>query len=372
MIEIIQISADYDSVFALVIEIDGVGYSTSMRDFVAETGHGQLMLTVQNPAFSRALLKHSFKSIPPKISRINFPDVVSLKNDEVFFSVSAFQNNDGVCSLEFTFEKSPEWRLRWSFGTYTEMAIALAIINAPGIVRTGFSKSITFNSSFEPIRDLETFSLQITECTRHLQTIHEDTVRVLAQETDSMSLRMLFTFPDEIKTSCKQYLLYFSEFLRDLGLEVKTSLSEEVGNVLFRVTPDSKEVAMDAIKKALDIYLQLPNQDFEEGKNRSIAIEKLESAIYRLRSDLKLASAELQAKNATIQAHELTIGMQRALIGGRLLPQPTEKPDISIQAKEDLIPGLLSLGIYEEKGVHVNLGEVLRRVKALFKKKEAL
>jgi len=341
-----------------------------MRDFVAETGHGQLMLTVQNPALSHNLLKHSFKSIPPKISRINFPEVVSLKNGEVFFSVSAFRNSDSVCSLEFTFKKSAEWRLPWSFGSYTEMAIALAIINAPDIMRTGFAKSITFNSSFEPIKNLETLSSQITECTLQLQAIHEDTVRVLLQETDSMSLRMLFTFPDEIKTSCKQYLLYFSEFLRDLGVEAKTSLTEEVGNILFRVTPDSKEVAMDAIKKALDIYLQLPNQNFEEGKNRSIAIERLESAIYRLRSDLKLASAELQAKNATIQAQELTISMQRALIGGRLLPQPTEKPDNNVEAKEDLVPGLLSLGVYEGKGVYVNLGEVLRRVKALFTKKE--
>jgi len=36
-----------------------------------------------------------------------------------------------------------------------------------------------------------------------------------------------------------------------------------------------------------------------------------------------------------------------------------------------LISGLVALSTYKEKGVEINLGEILRRLKSLFTKKES-
>jgi hypothetical protein len=47
----------------------------------------------------------------------------------------------------------------------------------------------------------------------------------------------VFEFPAPIKSACEQYLLYFAQFLRDLGIEAEAELKEEAGRVLFSVTP---------------------------------------------------------------------------------------------------------------------------------------
>ena len=46
-----------------------------------------------------------------------------------------------------------------------------------------------------------------------------------------------FEFPDAVRVPCEQYLLYFAQFLRDLGVEASSELRHEVGMVLFSVTP---------------------------------------------------------------------------------------------------------------------------------------
>jgi hypothetical protein len=97
----------------------------------------------------------------------------------------------------------------------------------------------------------------------------------------------------------------------------------------------------------------------------SIEVQRLESSILRLRSDLKLAAAELQAKDATIRTQDLIIDVLNGDVMVNSLKDITSDPE----QKEYVVPGILSLATYKEKGVEVNLGEVFRKVKRLFSKK---
>jgi hypothetical protein len=76
---------------------------------------------------------------------------------------------------------------------------------------------------------------------------------------------------------------------------------------------------------------------------------------------LKLAEALLQAKNTTIEYQRLM------LKGTNDRKEATPKPE----DPEYLIPGLLALGTLEAKGVKVNLGEILRKVKEFFAGRKA-
>ena len=71
----------------------------------------------------------------------------------------------------------------------------------------------------------------------------QTTVEFIATESvDTDSLVTHFNFPEEIKMACKQYLIYFSQFLLDLGIEVKTEVDEKAGQTLFKVMPLNKNV----------------------------------------------------------------------------------------------------------------------------------
>lgn len=203
-----------------------------------------------------------------------------------------------------------------------------------------------------------------------LHKFHEEAVRNLATKSSDNSITLIFDFPVEIKTSCEQYLLYFIQFLQDLGVEAKSELKDEAGKVLFSVTPTNTEHALDNIRAALDVYLHLSSSPISDTANESIAIQRLESNILRLRSGLKLAAAEIQAKNATIQAHELTISIQKGLLSGEIIIDSLKDVTPKPKDTEEMLGGTLAIKKYEGKGFDLDLPEIFRRLKKLFTDKE--
>jgi len=110
-------------------------------------------------------------------------------------------------------------------------------------------------------------------------------------------------FPPAVRTACEQYLLYFVQFLEDLGIKASAELKEDAQRVLFSVTPANGASALEQIRQALEIYLGLPAMpDFSsaEGQYQNLAVQQLHANILHLQSQLTLARATLQAKDATI------------------------------------------------------------------------
>jgi len=126
------------------------------------------------------------------------------------------------------------------------------------------------------------------------------------------SIAVLFDFPEEVRVPCEQYLLYFGQFLRDLGVQAISDLSHEAGQVLFTVKPTDPRTALDKVRAALDVYLSLPTSPVSDPTHNEIAVQRLEASVLRLQSDLRLASAELQAKNMTIEAQQPSFKHRKA------------------------------------------------------------
>lgn len=198
-----------------------------------------------------------------------------------------------------------------------------------------------------------------------LQSIYDQTT-AFVESAQRDSVAVFFDFPESIRVPCEQYLLYFGQFLKDLGVDADTALSHEAGQVLFTVTPTDQKEALDKIQTALDVYLKLYANPVADNISESIEVQRLEANILRLRSDLKLAAAELQAKDTTIQAQNLIIEVQKGLLNGEILASSVKDVTPAPEEKEDVIPGILALSTYEDKGVRVNLGELLRRLKTFF------
>lgn len=177
-----------------------------------------------------------------------------------------------------------------------------------------------------------------------------------------------FEFPTEIRSACQQYLIYFSQFLSDLGIEAETSLRQDAQRVLFTVMPGNPEEGLDKIREALEIYLSFPgNEHFSEAAAtvNDIAVYQLVEEVYSLRSKLATAGMRMELQRATIEQLQLTNTLLRSKpVRGTqedpmLLPKPADG--------EDILGGMLTIKPIDMPGVSANLPEIWRRFPELLR-----
>ncbi len=329
-----------------------------------------LQVLVRDRRYSERVAKHQFSQIPERLK------LLQLNTEYSFFGRKAIYqgvNVSMVAAGEFSFYSvinfyAAEWKEPFSIADYVDAFYDLLLEKKDQRVqRMGDSGLALIYYVDDPERTIE------AEFLRHQESIrkfHGQVVASLTARFQEASVFKFFDFPEEVKVPCEQYLLYFGQFLKDLGVEADTSLTHDAGQVLFTVTPTDKTEALDKIRVALDVYLNLPSSPVSDTANESIAVQRLEANILRLRSDLKLAAAEAQAKETTLEAQQLTITLQKAMLSGEILLDSMKDVTPEPEAKEDLIEGVVALSVYKEKGVEINLGELLRRFKKLFGKKD--
>lgn len=201
-----------------------------------------------------------------------------------------------------------------------------------------------------------------------------DVVRPLSRIAAEEALRTVrknslvtwFNFPSPIKTSCEQYLIYFVQFLEDLGIKANSEIKEDAGRILFSVTPADGPSALGKIKEALEAYLDLPrNPEFNAVADdfSDMAVSQLKANVFFLKSQLAIAQAVLEAKDATIEALKLTTYQQRQMLIGST-SDASEKADEN--ESEPILGDTVHLTKYEGKFLKVDLPTILRRLKRSF------
>jgi hypothetical protein len=179
---------------------------------------------------------------------------------------------------------------------------------------------------------------------------------------DNEAVLTYFQFPEEIKTACKQYLIYFTQFITDMGILVDTELKEELNNTLFKIIPKNKNESLERIKEVLNIYLHAPNENnfqVEISNQTDIAIKQWEANFYHLKSQLSLAKSIIQTKDATIETLQISNYQYKQLLENHMIKKEGEK--------EDIIKGIISVKKFEGKGFTIDLAEIFRRLKRVIK-----
>jgi len=173
----------------------------------------------------------------------------------------------------------------------------------------------------------------------------------------------LFEFPEELKIACKQYLIYFAQFLADIGINADTSIKEEANKVLFTVISNNGDEALIKIKAALEIYMNAPgNPDIEtivSNETKDVAVLQWEANIYHLKGQISLQQAVLQAKNATIEALQLSNYRLKEEIA--TAKQIEEK--VSGLKEEKFMGGTVAIKKYDGKWFSIDLPEFIRKLK---------
>jgi len=202
--------------------------------------------------------------------------------------------------------------------------------------------------------------IEVSELKRLVPLIRAELV-----DRDTTAVNLVFDFPAPIKSACEQYLLYFVQFLSDLGIEANAELKTEASKVLFSVTPVDEKQALDQIREALRIYMGLPlAPDFAitASQFRDVAVSQLQANVLHLQSQIMLAKAAMEMKNATLEAKDAHIALLQDRIDLRNF-QPKGQPEAADSDKEELVKDVLSVKKYDFKFLEINFPELLRKLK---------
>jgi hypothetical protein len=322
-----------------------------------------------------------------------FKKINRLKLCDFFFwlDLPCFSNTLNLEIIPKTFKKSIDvsfsisiepdnWKLHFSISEYVNMFKQfwkeLSDVNFYPLYFED-SKYITLRLDITimfPAKSLieliKPYELLIHEC-------HKKTVNFLNSNKSQEGIQVLFDFPEELKIPCEQYLLYFAQFLRDLGIDTTSNLKEEAGKVLFSVTPTDDIEALDKIREALAVYLNLPsspvlyNDSFQSMQLKQ-QVENLQHSQRMKEMEMRSAQYALRLAQQNIENQDKIITRQNSFIDNqnKIIEKITSKSVMidSLENKEELEKFCEGFEVGKSEflikhfGLHLNPVTVLKNV----------
>ncbi len=254
---------------------------------------------------------------------------ISLDIDTIAYSKSNPKNftvNKNIITLKIV-PYLISWNFAYSFNEYKlefdenwKESLKQDIEEIDWMLKSKNTQLIINSIEFRPSLN-KTFAIESSEGTifeivsPFVETIlicHNKTINNLKNFKDENSLSLLFNFPEELKVPCEQYLLYFAQFLRDLGINATSDLKEEAGKVLFSVTPTDDIEALDKIREVLAVYLNLPSSPIVY--NESFAAMRLHQQIDNLQYSQRMAEREIRSSERELRLAQTVIESQDKII----------------------------------------------------------
>jgi hypothetical protein len=197
---------------------------------------------------------------------------------------------------------------------------------------------------------------------RKVQTRLEQITDQLRKEKSQHSLSIDFDFPKEVSTACERYLLYFADFLSEIGIEASSDIKHEAGKVLFTVTPSDPQQALESIKDALEIYLEVAKYPIAiVTSDDDIISLKWKSAVETLQEELLLTrrALQLRTKELLLLEKALEHQYQQHSASNSIHAFDNTKPS----ERECVIPGLISVRTFEKGPVEIDIPNIVRWIK---------
>lgn len=87
-------------------------------------------------------------------------------------------------------------------------------------------------------------------------------IDIILNHNSNNVLSFLFDFPPEYKNICSQYLIWFGEFLKNLGVEANVSTKQEHGRTALIISPEENGELLTKIKELFYRYIDLPYMEY--------------------------------------------------------------------------------------------------------------
>jgi len=198
--------------------------------------------------------------------------------------------------------------------------------------------------------------------------IHQKALNNLKESFANYPFKAQFVFPDHIKHECEQYLVYFGQFLSDIGIDSHTEISRKGKKILFSVAPKDQNEAIERVSQAFSLFLTIPalhNENIKPvstGVANQIKFQRMGAAINNLKSQLRLAEATFLAQQDHINS--LKEFNTNALVTSLIKVIEKDKESNGVSFFDDLI----KIKPYKGKGFEIDIPKVVSKVKEISKK----
>ncbi|GGO22236.1 hypothetical protein GCM10008949_09270 [Deinococcus humi] len=261
-----------------------------------------------------------------------------------------------------------------------------------------------YNESFdephdESVRDLgilfdedAIFKDAFTDAKELVKDIFDNAFDNLYDQRSHNVAKFEFDFPEHVKFACEQYLVYFGQFLKDIGENVNVELRHAGDKTLFSVIPEDQDIGLSKIHEALSIYLKISESRDDSGA-LSLAETRMRVIISGYQSQIISLQAENQARNMEVQAAKLIALNQQQLISNQSQILLQQGEIIATQAKallessnsqgilveslkseqeesEDVVAGLVKVKPYDLGPIQLDIPSAFRRLKEIFGKQD--
>lgn len=342
--------------YVVVNDVEDIDSYYSDRDYPS--------VYIYNEDVENILTSHSFNEVGKFFSKMNFSYYFDWWESTITFEVISneyLEYKYPAIRIDLQIEELEHWAKPWSIESVAKQFETNVIkLNNKTLKYWQDEESILngFGVEYFPENDLTIIDDELETVITLLENLAVETNRDLLASIDNNSVVTFFQFPNESKTACKQYLLYFAQFLADIGVDADTEIKEELQQTLFKVIPTDKNQSLEQIRQALSVYLQAPSDNTlssQFANNSDIAIRQWEANIFHLKSQLALVTSIIQAKETTIEMLQLSNYQYK-----QLLESHSDSKD---KNKEDIIKGIVTVDKFETKGLTINIAEIIRRLK---------
>lgn len=353
---------------------------------ITATDYVRPRIIVDDKDLAKLLGNYTFRELALQLGRVQLwaclPGEGLLEKVDVFLRPQSSSEEEFRPYLSFALAHNlAEWMMPWTFRTYFEAVDAVARargLNGAQGLGTDTSDPSTNISLDCFARSQDTvLGEEIRYWTEIVRSIDGEAKARLIAAQHADSLVEIFQFPPAIAIACEQYLLYFVQFLADLGIKAAAEVQHTSAQVLFRVTPAEGREALARVREALDAYLRLPTDPslaLVPSSGQDPAVWELKAVVRHLRDRVAFQQDVLEAKNATIaaQAHsiealELSNYRLRELAGGEV--KMMGKGAAAAAGEDDseaIIPRAISVKRYEIGPIVFEMPEILRMLKRRF------
>jgi len=343
------------SLFDLVIDNEKIDQCNVERQYHKERGW-IVIIWVENNYIGGKIL-NKYKELP-KNTAIVIKNWLELGSAGVNLHCGDYQReslfNEGYFTIAFNLRK---WTFSFGFEQYFVEFSRLFGLDIFKLESKIYDEDIVYielrysiqskNTKFLYAEKIDLLS-ELVKLTELLKQYHNSAVsRLLIYHNEE--IMAVFEFPEEIKISCEQYLVYFAQFLKDSGLKATSELKEADGKTLFSITPKDDVDALDKIREALAVYLNLPSSpiDYDDSFESMRLKQQVESLQYAQRMavrEIRTSEKELQLAQTIIKHQDKIIAQKDSIIEqkDKILDKISSKSIMidSLENKEKLYEGL--------------------------------
>ena len=235
------------------------------------------------------------------------------------------------------------------------------LTSAPFKSRDELTLTIGFDETFE-----EPMLPEVNEAIEWLNKCYLEAENIMHDSVKSEVFTKLFDFPPEYRNICSQYLVWFGEFLKNLGIEANVSTKNSGTQTALIVTPDNCPELLENIEKLFYQYIELPYVELlpPQGNLTPQEIYAYQSAVMQVQH----LQTQIQMKDSVIASYEATNTNLVAQIkeqSSKLLLIDSLKEDNKIS----LFGGLIEINQKLKIGKNNNATIDLSKLPNIFKKK---